>query len=233
VEEIIFEQNSQSLFFIYLLSGLVGASISVYVFKISRLFSSSYLFGLVMGFALISFGDFFFSVTVNFANKSDSFNILHWIQLSITSFGYAFLALVYYFQKSTEKKFSLIIKSILLSLTPIISLLLFVIVTENIEIPLFQQYNEYFRIVNIISIGYVMFRTFNNSEIKNRKNLILIPLGFAILLLSQFIRFLFAIDPMFFTLELSGILKITALTIILFTLTQNWERTENLKSKHD
>lgn len=220
------------IFFIYLLSGLVGASISIYFFKMYRLFSSSYIFGLMLGFAFISFADFFFATSIDLANQNESFNSLQWLKLSITSYGYVFLALVYYFHKSTEKKFSLAIKSVLLSLIPIISILLLVISIESIEILRFQQYNEYFRIVNIISIGYVVFSTFSNSEIKNRK-LILIPLGFAVLLSSQFIRFLFTIDPTILTLELSGILKIIALAIIIFTLTRNSKKPENMELKYD
>jgi len=232
MEEIIFEQNAQLISFIYLLSALIGASISVYFLKMYRLFSSSYIFGLLIGFALISFGDFFFSVTLDLVNQNESFNFLHWLKLSITSYGFVFLALVYYFHKSTEKKLSLAIKSTLLSLIPIISLLLLVTVIENLEIPQFQQYNEYFRIVNIISIGYVMFRTFSNSEIRNRKELILLPLGFAVLLLSQFVRFLFTVDPDVLTLHLSGVLKIIALVIIIFALAKDSKKTENMELKY-
>jgi len=232
VEEVIFEQNSQMIFFIYLLSGLVSASISGYFFKMYRLFSSSHIFGLMIGFALISFADFFFATSIDLVNQNESFNLLQWIKLSVTSYGFAFLALVYYFHKSTEKKLSLVIKSMLLSLIPIISILLLAISVENIGFPRFQQYNEYFTIVNMISIGYVVFSTFSNSEIRNRK-LILIPLGFAVLLLSQFTRFLFTIDPTFLTLESSGILKIIALAIIIFTLTRNSKKTENMELKYD
>jgi hypothetical protein len=232
VEEVIFEQNSQIIFFIYLLSGLVGASISVYFFKMYRLFSSSHIFGLVIGFALISFADFFFATSIDLANQNDSFNSIQWLKLSITSYGYAFLALVYHFHKSTEKKLSLVIKSLLLSLIPIVSILLFIVSAESIGMPRFQQYNEYFRIVNMASIGYIVFSTFSNSELRNRK-LILIPLGFTILLLSQFTRFLFTIDPVILTLELSGILKIIALTIIIFTLTRNSKKPENMELNYD
>lgn len=233
MEEVIFEQNSQLIFFIYLLSGIVGASISVYFFKMYRLFSSSYIFGLMIGFALIAFGDFFFAATINLANQNESFNFLQWTKLSILSYGYAFLALVYYFHKSTEKKLTLVIKSILFSLIPIISLLLFVTSFESLGTFSFHHYNEYFRIVNMIFISYVVFRTFDNSEIRNRKELLLLPLGFAVLLLSQFVRFLFTIDPVILTLEISGILKIMALAIILFTLTRNLTKTENSEVKYD
>lgn len=231
MEEIVFAQNTQLIFFIYLLSGLVGASISVYFFKMNRLLSSSHIFGLMIGFALISFGDFFFAANIDLANQNESFNLLQWVKLSITSYGYAFLALVYYFYKSTEKKFSLVIKSTSLSFIPIISILLLVISIENIVIPPFQQYNEYFRIVNIISIGYVVFRTFSNSELRNRKELFLIPIGFIVLLLSQFSRFLFAVDPIILTLELSGILKIIALVTIIFALAKDSTKIQNMELK--
>lgn len=186
----------------------------------------------MIGFTLIAFGDFFFSATINLANQSESFNFLQWEKLSIMSYGYAFLALVYYFHKSTEKKVSLVIKSMLLSLIPIISLLLFVTYLENVEMLSFQQYNEYFRIVNAIFLSYVVFKIFGNSAIRNRQELILLPLGFVVLLLSQLVRFLFTIDPTILTLELSGILKIIALAIILFTLTRDSIKTENIEVKY-
>lgn len=231
MEEIIFEQNSQIIFFIYLLSGIVGASISIYFFKMHRLFSSSYIFGLMIGFALISFADFFFATTIDFSSQRESFNLFQWINLSCASYGYVFLASVYYFHKSTEKKLSLIIKSIFLSLVPIISILSLVVYIEILRIPEFQNYNEYFRIVNIISIGYVVFSTSSNFEIRKRK-LILMPLGFVILLSSQFIRFLFAIEPTILALELSGIFKIVSLTLIIFTLSRNSNKPKNMELKY-
>jgi len=231
VEEIIFEHNAQLFFFIYLLSAFVGVSITVYFFKMYRLFSSSHILGLMIGIALISFSDFFFSSTVISVSQNDSFNIFRWMQLSITSYGFVFLALVYYFQKSNEKKLSIIIKSIFLSLVPIICVLIFIPLSENIGIPSFQQYNEYFRIINMVSIGYILFRTFNTLELKTRKILFLIPLGFTILFLSQFTRFLFAIDPVTLTITLSGIMKIIALTIILFALTRDSKKTKDMELK--
>ncbi|MGQ0606724.1 MAG: hypothetical protein ACT4OD_07255 [Candidatus Nitrosotenuis sp.] len=233
MEAILFEQNNQVLFFIYVFSAVIGAGISVYFLRMYRLFSSPYIFGLMIGFALISFGDLFFSITISFANKDESFNLFHWLQLSITSYGFAFVALVYYLQKSTEKKFSLLIKSALLSFIPIVSLLTLVAVIENIGLPQFQQYNEYFRIVNMISIGYVLFKTFGNPEIKNRKELIILPLGFAVLFSSLFVRFLFTVDPMSLTLVLSGILKVIALGVIILTLTKETKNSKTMVLKHD
>lgn len=233
MEEIIFEQNSQVIFFIYLLSGIVGVSISVYFFKMYRLLSSSYVFGLMIGFSLIAFSDFFFATTINLANQNESFNSHQWIKLSIQSYGYAFLALVYYFNKPTEKKLSFVIKLVSLSLVSVIFLLFIVTSLESFGILSFKQYNEYFRIINMISIGYIVFRTLSNLDIKNRKILFLIPLGFIILLSSQFARFLFTIEPTALTLELSGILKIIALATIIFALTRNSKKTENMEIKDD
>src|SRR5574342_598892 len=101
MEQILFEKNDQILFFIYIISGILGAIISCYLLRIYRLFSSAYIFALVIGFALVSFGDFFFSGTVNAVNNEMTFNFLHWLQLSIVSYGFAFIGLVYYYQKST------------------------------------------------------------------------------------------------------------------------------------
>ncbi|MCE9618154.1 MAG: hypothetical protein K8Q88_07345 [Nitrosarchaeum sp.] len=118
-------------------------------------------------------------------------------------------------------------KSVLLSIIPIICIMVFVTITENDAVPSFTQYNEYFRIVNMVSIGYIVFRTLSNTDIKNRKILFLIPLGFITLFSSQFVRFLFTIEPETLTLLFSGILKIIALTIILFALTRDSKKKEN------
>src|SRR5574338_768211 len=145
------------LFFTYILSGTLGAIISVYFLKIYRVFSSAHIFGLIIGFALVSFGDFFFSSALDAANSNDIFNVLHWLRLSFLSYGFVFIGLVYYFKKSTEKKFRLVTKAALISLIPI-GVSLIIAGTNNSFLPDFQHYNEYFRIVNLAALGYIIFK---------------------------------------------------------------------------
>jgi len=218
MEQVLFEQNDQIRFFIYVISGILGAVISSYLLRIYRLFSSVHIFALLIGFALISFGDFFFSGTIEAIDDEKTFNFLHWLQLYVVSYGLVFIGLVYYYQKSSEKRFSLVIKTALVSLFLIGLTIVIFGIQDTLIFPQFQRYNEYFRIANMVALGYVVFRTFDNSDLKNRKDLILMPLGFGILFLGQFERFLFAIDPASLTLITSGVLKVAGLGVIILAL---------------
>src|SRR5574342_198781 len=126
-------------------------------------------------------------------NEKKTFNFLHWLQLSIVTYGFVFIGLVYYYQKSIEKRFSLVIKTAFVSLSIICLIVVITGIQDNLIFPQFQKYNEYFRIVNMGLLGYVFFRTLENPDLKNRKALVLMPIGFGLLCLGQFERFLFAI----------------------------------------
>lgn len=218
MEQVLFDQNEQILFFLYIISGTLSAVISWNLLRIYKLFSSSYIFALVVGFGLISFGHFLFVGTIEFVDNESIFNFLHWLQLSIVTYGFAFIGLVYYFQKFSEKKFSSIVRTTLSSLI-LVGTTIFLIGIENTQlIPRFQEYNEYFRIVNIIMLGYFVFRTMDDPDLRNRKYSILIPFGFTILFASEFQRFLFTIDPSSVPLVTSVVLNIAGLGVILFAL---------------
>lgn len=217
MEALLFEQNSSMLFFIYLVSGILGAAISVYFLKIYRVVSSAHVCGLVIGFALVAFSDFFFSMTLDITNNHVVYNVLHWLRLSFVSYGFAVIGLVYYFKKSTEKKFRLVIKTALISLIPI-GLSLIITGVGNSFLPDFHQYNEYFRILNLIALGYIILKIGSNPELQTRSDLFVLPLGFAIVFLSQYLRLWFTVDPTSLTLIISGVLKIAGLGIIIIAL---------------
>lgn len=214
----LFEQNNQILFFAYLISGVLAAVISAYFVKIYRSFSSSHIFGLAIGFALVSFSDFFFSITLDAANNNEIFNVLHWSTLSFASYGFVFIGLVYYFKKSTEEKFKLATKITFISLIPIGLSLIVAGITDNSFLPDFHQYNEYFRIVNLVTLGYIILSISSSPDVQNRTELFLLPLGFGTLFLSQFVRLQFTVDPTSSALIMSTVLKIVGLGIIIFTL---------------
>lgn len=205
------------LFFMYIISGALGAMISAYFLKIYRVFSSAHIFGLIIGFALVSFGDFFFSSTLDAANSNDIFNVLHWLRLSLLSYGFVFIGLVYCFKKSTERKFRLVTKTALVSLIPIGASLMIAGI-NNSFLPDFQHYNEYFRIANLAALGYIIFKIGTNPDLQTRTDLFLLPLGFCTIFLGQYLRLLFTIDPTSFTLVISSTLKIIGLGMILVAL---------------
>lgn len=218
MEQVLFDHNEHILFFLCIITGALSAVISWNLLRIYKLFSSSYIFALVIGFGLISLGDFLFSGTIEFVDNERIFNFLHWLQLSIVTYGFAFIGLVYYFQKFNEKKISSIVKTVLASLI-LVGMTILIIGLQNTQVfPKFQEYNEYFRIVNMIMLGYFVFRTIDNPELRNRKDWILMPFGFAILFAGQFQRFLFTIDPESIPLVASVVLKIAGLAVLLYAL---------------
>lgn len=217
MEALLFEQNSSLLFFMYMISGILGAAISVYFLKIYRVISSAHICGLVIGFALVAFSDFFFSMTIDVTNNREIYNVLHWLRLSFVSYGFIVIGLVYYFKKYTEKKFKMVIKTALISLIPI-GLSLVVTGIGNSFLPDFHQYNEYFRILNLVALGYIILKIGSNPELQTRSDLFVLPVGFGIVFLSQYLRLLFTVDPTSVTLIISGVLKIAGLGIIIIAL---------------
>ena len=230
VEDILFAENSQSLTVMYLISAVLCSAIAVLFFKLYRSFPSSYVVGLLVGFTFISFSDLLFASTVGLATVDESFNTLHWINLFVGLTGFVIIGSVYVFQKLDEKKFSGMTKSTTLSLLPIALILLYVL-AENVQIPSFTYYNEYFRFASVLAIGYATFSILLNKNTKNGRFSIL-ALGFIVLLASQCFRAFFAIEPAPFTLYAAGSLKAGSFAIILFALTRKSKTSKSLE-KHE
>lgn len=213
-----------------MINALLCSGISLYFAKTYRSFPSPYIFGLLVGFSLIAFSDLFFSMTVGLATVDIAYNALHWLQLSITLVGFAMVGLVYFFQKSNEKEFSSITKLGMVSILPVLLVITYVLV-EQIEIPSFVSYNEYFRLANVLAVGYVIFSMLLNQRAKKRKQLNLLLLGFALLLASQGARLLFALEPESIALITSGLLKACSFAIILLALTKEPQKSQAVELK--
>jgi len=228
VEDIIFAENSQFLTIIYLVSAILCSGIVIFFLKLYRSFQSSYIFGLLAGFAFLAFSDFLFASIVNLAIEDASFNVLHWSRLMIGMTGFVIIGSVYVFQKMNERKFSNVTKIAILSISPAILLTLYVFL-ENIQIPSFSYYNEYFRLANILAIGYATISILVNKNTKNGSNFSALALGFTGLLASQFTQLFFAIEPNAFALYLSGLIKMGSFAIILFALTRQPKTSKSLE----
>lgn len=230
VEDILFAENNQLLTIMYLMSAVLCSGIAVFFFKLYRSFPSSYVVGLLVGFAFISSSDLLFASTVGLATVDESFNALHWINLFVGLTGFVIIGSVYVFQKLDEKKFSGMTKLTTLSLLPITLILLYVL-AENVQIPSFTYYNEYFRFASVLAIGYATFSILLNKNAKSGRFSIL-ALGFIVLLVSQCFRAFFAIEPTLFALYAAGSFKVGSFAIILFALTRK-PKTSKSMEKHE
>lgn len=228
MEDVIFAENSQFLTIIYLISATICLGIVIFFLKLHRSFPSSYVFGLFVGFAFLALSDFFFVLIVNLAVADESFNVLHWSRLMIGMSGFVIIGSVYVFQKLNEKKFSRLTKFAIAFVSPTVLFILYVFV-ENIQIPSFSHYNEYFRLANILAIGYATLSILLNKTSNNGINFSALALGFIGLLASQFTQLFFAIEPNALTLYASGLIKIGSFALILFTLTREPKTSKSMK----
>lgn len=227
MEEVLFSENSQELAVVYLISAILSSTIAMYFFKILRIFQSQHILGLMIGFSLIALGDLMFSITVGLAFVNKTFNGYHWVYLLISSFGFAIIGSVYFLQKSSEKKFQSVLGS-LVAILVTASILTCVALQANV-LPSFEQYNEYFRITNLATIGYVVFFVMLNQDSDKNKQNVFIIAGFVLLFLSQYVRLFFTIEPSFMTLYASSYVKVASVAIILIALLQSSKEPKNME----
>jgi len=117
-----------------------------------------------------------------------------YIQLIARTFAFIFIAVTYYFSKKPTKSSQLLWKITLALLIALLVASFLIASTPSITMAGYGATRYYFRVINIIIILYICIHTFRSHIEKPDPKTIWIPLGYVILLVSQYTLLLFQLD---------------------------------------
>jgi len=176
----------------FIFSSEVIAAILAFVvafnfYRFYRLSGFVYLLGLVIGFSFITFAEVLLAVDVWLEFNPEIFNMLFWMRLLSLSYGFSFLAASYYYKRREDDKTPWMMRIGALSVIPImIMIALVVILPPAFDFPPYNQVDEYFRVFNLVILGYVFKSTLSSIVEQGKKEFMYIPAAYAILWLGQY-----------------------------------------------
>ena len=171
--------------------------------------------GLPLGFGFLGISYFVVAIAICIPNYFGS--QLAWLQLLPRTFAFVFLAVTYYFSKALSKK-SFLMGNLTISLLFLILITSLILVTFSPQLD-FESYLTsafYFRVCNLVCLFYVSIHTLN-SHIKNLEtSTIVIPFGFILLGINQYSIMIWSIDRSLFAFWGALVLRFAALAIFLW-----------------
>lgn len=195
--------------------------VAFHFYRFYRLSGFVYLLGLVIGFSFITFAEVLFAIDVWLEFNPEIFNLLFWLRLLSLSYGFSFLAVSYYYKHREEDRTPFMMRIGALSVIPImIVIAAVVILPPAFDFPAYNQVDEYFRVFNLVMLGYVFKSTLGSIVEQGRKEFMYIPAAFAILWLGQYSALISNIDLNISAFIAQHIAKVTALALFVGVLSQ-------------
>lgn len=142
-----------------------------------------------------------------------------YIQLIARTFAFIFIAVTYYFSKKPTKSSQLLWKITLALLIALLVASFLIASTPSITMAGYGATRYYFRVINIIIILYICIHTFRSHIEKPDPKTIWIPLGYVILLVSQYTLLLFQLDgnlSVFFAALIIRLVFLSSFLIVAF-----------------
>lgn len=142
-----------------------------------------------------------------------------YIQLIARTFAFIFIAVTYYFSKKPTKSSQLLWKMTLALLIALLVASFLIASTPSITMAGYGATRYYFRVINIIVILYICIHTFRSHIEKPDPKTIWIPLGYVILLVSQYTLLLFQLDgnlSVFFAALIIRLVFLSSFLIVAF-----------------
>jgi hypothetical protein len=175
------------------------ALVLVYFFvKAYRFKSSVHLLGLPIGFSFLASSFVFLGMSILYENDVALSESFLWLRLITQSFGLAFVAFTYHFSSKEEKTATYFLGTV--SLASAASILLFlgvlVVTPPLVQLPPVNMVDEYFRIANLASLGYIIYYLFRHraSLYTSVSHLKGVSSAFSLLWLGQCSLFIWGID---------------------------------------
>jgi hypothetical protein len=140
---------------------------------------------------------------------------IFYIQLIARTFAFFFIAITYYFSKKPTEKSRLIWKTTLTLLFTLLITSFLVVSIPNVTLDSYRITRNIFRVTNIIIILYICIHTFRSHIKKPDPKTIWIPLGYVILLVSQYSVFFYQLDGSYSALFATLILRLVFLSVFL------------------
>lgn len=196
------------------------ALILVYFFiKAHRFVCVAYLFGLFIGFSFLACSYFFLGLSLLYGNNVEISDSFLWLRLITQSSGLAFIAFSYYFSSKTERTTRYFLG--LITFASVISIVLvfvaLIAATPFLEIPSINVFDEYFRIANLIFLGYVICHLVKHFEPSHGtiSGLVWAPLAFSLLWLAQYSSLIWGIDGSQTAFVLAHVARLASLTLFI------------------
>jgi hypothetical protein len=192
-----------------------------YMIRPYRVTREARYLGLPLGFAFLGLSYLFMGLAYYF----ESFLFVEeikWLQLFTQAYAFAFLAVTYYFSKSSKSKnirwnityagfvFGVAISYLVIFEPPMLGL------------PSYKTVDEYFRLFNILFLVYIFVHTMRSHLSKPDPKTFWIPLGYLLLGFSQYSFLIWSLDTVVVANVGAHILRITGLTVFVLVVYQTF-----------
>ena len=190
-----------------------------FMIKPFRLTGETRYLGLPLGFGFLgasyAFSALSFSPIFDFTNRG-------WIQLLVRAFAFLFLAVTYYFSKSTKKP-KLLWNATLGVLAAIMTIMiLLAIISPRFPWPDYHLAQIYVRVFDLICLSYISIQGLKSHIEHPDPTTLMIPLAYILLAIGQYSLLIWAVDTSTFppaaTFSFFGALafRLAGLAVFLF-----------------
>jgi hypothetical protein len=183
-----------------------------FMIKPFRLTGETRYLGLPLGFGFLGLSYAFSALAnspiFNYANK-------WWIQLFFRAFAFLFLAVTYFFSKSTNKNDRSWTASLGILVTIFAILILLVIVTPQSLGPNYQLAQTGVRVFNLICLSYITIHVLKSHMEKPDATTLTIPFGYIFIGIGQYSQIIASIDTSALAFWTGLALRLAGLTVFL------------------
>ena len=184
-----------------------------FMIKPFRLTGETRYLGLPLGFGFLgasyAFSALSYSPILDFANRG-------WVQLLVRAFAFLFLAVTYYFSKSTNKP--KLLWNITLGLLAAIftTLILLIIISPVFQSSDYQLAQIYVRVFDLICLIYISIHALKSHIEQPDPTTLMIPLGYILLGIGQYSVLIWAVDASALAFWTGLALRLAGLAVFLF-----------------
>ena len=196
------------------------ALILVYIFlRAHRLVHSVYLLGLPIGFSFLASSYLFLGMSLLYENDLAVSNSFLWLRLITQSFGFAIVAFSYYFSSKTERPTKYPLG--LITFASIISILLvfaaLIVSPPFLQVPSTNVFDEYFRITNLVFLGYIIYHLVKHLKASEETlfSLIYAPSAFSLMWLAQYSLLIWGLDGSPVAFVLAHLARLASLILLI------------------
>lgn len=203
------------------IAAILALLIVLYFYRFYKLYKLTYMHGIIASFSIISFAQLMLAVNVWIGFDSEISNLLGWFKILSYSYGFSFLALSYYYKNREEESTPLLLRIGVLSVIPMmIMLALAVFATSAFDLLPHYKLEAYFRMFNLLMLGYVFKSTLSSIVEQGRKEFMYIPAAYALLWLGQYSALIYDLDGNLSNFIAYNITKVIGLALFVGVLYQ-------------
>lgn len=187
-------------------------------YKFYKITSFSTLQAFAIGFSFILVADAF--VLYNLFTKTEYQNEILWMKTILLSYGFSFIAASYYYKSKSGTSLHSINRIFSLAIIPVVLMIGVLSMLHVIDLLDYFTVEEYFRMYNLLILGYVVKHTLEYAVSSGRKQFLYLPIAFVILWLGQFTALIYSLDGGDTTFVLRVVLKTVGLAIFVAVIIQ-------------